>query len=105
MVVSSRTPEGQPQLCPICGALVTTTPDTPFGDSTCSRCGALLAQLSDSLQARLRQWIEQLGPDGFITRDGGLDSLDTVELVIELEEELNLDIPMMRPNGFKHLRT
>lgn len=40
--VSSRTPEGQPTRCPICGKEVQIDPSLPPGDATCPVCGSIL---------------------------------------------------------------
>jgi HptB-dependent secretion and biofilm anti anti-sigma factor len=42
MVISSRTPEGSPGQCPICGAFITVEPSDPAGDAPCPSCGHLL---------------------------------------------------------------
>jgi DNA-directed RNA polymerase subunit RPC12/RpoP len=42
MVISSRTPEGQPNCCPVCGKAVVMEPSQPFGDAPCPHCGCLL---------------------------------------------------------------
>lgn len=39
---SSRTPEGTPNRCPICGQDVSITPSEPSGDAPCPHCGCLL---------------------------------------------------------------
>ncbi len=39
---SSRTPEGQPNWCPVCGHEVCIEPSMPPGDAPCPRCGCLL---------------------------------------------------------------
>ena len=97
--ISSRTPEGFGSRCPMCGA------ETPLeyslsGDATCPKCGSLLWG-TEAILAHLRNRIaEQLGVDpdkvtgetSFVN-DLGADSLDTVELVMELEEEFDIDIP------------
>lgn len=98
-IVSSRTPEGRDSRCPLCGA------ETPIeyslsGDATCPKCGGLLWG-SDAIFVQLKNIIaEQLGvdPDKIsaetsIINDLGADSLDTVELVMELEEEFDIKIP------------
>ena len=46
MSISSRTPEGQPSLCPLCGAEVVVEPSSLFGDATCPICGSLLWYLN-----------------------------------------------------------
>jgi anti-anti-sigma regulatory factor len=42
MVISSRTPEGQPNHCPVCGNFDSIEPSDPAGDAPCPRCGHLL---------------------------------------------------------------
>jgi anti-anti-sigma factor len=42
MVISSRTPEGRPNHCPVCGADLQIEPSDPAGDAPCPRCGHLL---------------------------------------------------------------
>ena len=42
MDVSSRTPEGVPNRCPVCGKRVVLEPSDPAGDAPCSHCGHLL---------------------------------------------------------------
>ena len=37
---SSRTPEGEPNQCPICGKEVRLEPSRPPGDAPCPNCGA-----------------------------------------------------------------
>jgi hypothetical protein len=39
---SSRTPEGAPNRCPVCGHHVAMTPSEPTGDAPCPYCGSLL---------------------------------------------------------------
>jgi anti-anti-sigma factor len=42
MVISSRTPEGRPNHCPVCGSDLKIEPSDPAGDAPCPRCGHLL---------------------------------------------------------------
>jgi anti-anti-sigma factor len=42
MVISSRTPEGQPNHCPVCGSYIRIEPSDPAGEAPCPRCGHLL---------------------------------------------------------------
>jgi PTS system nitrogen regulatory IIA component len=42
MNISSRTPEGLPARCPVCGQDVVVDPSVPPGDATCPHCGSLL---------------------------------------------------------------
>jgi mannitol/fructose-specific phosphotransferase system IIA component (Ntr-type) len=39
---STRTPEGQPNRCPVCGKPVVIEPSQPPGDAPCPHCGCLL---------------------------------------------------------------
>ncbi len=39
---ASRTPEGQPNRCPMCGRAVRLEPSSPPGDAPCPSCGHLL---------------------------------------------------------------
>lgn len=38
----SRTPEGEPAKCPVCGNVVSVEPSRPHGDAPCPNCGSLL---------------------------------------------------------------
>lgn len=111
MTVSSRTPEGQPSTCPLCQAHVAVEPSILIGDATCPCCGHLLwflqtgdaVQLIDAIQYqplknRLLEVIaSQLGLDHDKVANNpalhrmGVDSLDLVELVMELEDQFYLD--------------
>jgi predicted RNA-binding Zn-ribbon protein involved in translation (DUF1610 family) len=42
MSVASRTPEGLPNRCPLCGAEVIIPPSVPAGDAPCPKCGHLI---------------------------------------------------------------
>ena len=42
MTVSSRTPEGRPNRCPICGKTLVIEPSGIVGDAPCPHCGSLL---------------------------------------------------------------
>jgi acyl carrier protein len=112
--VSSRTPEGEPNLCPVCGALICVEPSTPSCDGPCPSCGVLLWFLRTSTGVRLyeinriaavRERIANIlartlhvGKEELERRvrsfeELRMDSLDIVELVMELEEELGFTIP------------
>lgn len=113
MIIASRTPEGQPNRCPVCGNKVRIEPSAPledskFGDAPCPNCGALLWFVNDNTESRLYEarTIESLASriaaafgrliganandvagDTSFLGEVGADSLDTVELVMELEEQ------------------
>jgi hypothetical protein len=54
MVISSRTPEGEDNRCPLCGHALRLDPSRPPGDAPCPCCGVLLwfpAPVVERLQA------------------------------------------------------
>lgn len=100
MTISTRTPEGDPHRCAICGGRVFTAASEPLGDSVCPRCGALLIRFHEN-------YTDQRGIDRKrVTADTtlkelGADSLDTVELVMQLEEEYDINIPDSEAESIK----
>jgi acyl carrier protein len=112
-IIASRTPEGQPNLCPVCGAQVCIEPsltlsDVSCADAPCPNCGTLLWFIRDdgesriysesamhSLASRIMAALgrlvgaraEDVAREASFLEDLGADSLDTVELIMELEEE------------------
>jgi acyl carrier protein len=98
--ISSRTPDGSPGRCPICGQMVLIEVSGAFGDAPCPHCGCLLrfvraagetyfvdpGKLRRFLADRLGISEAQVGDDFADLQKLGLDSLDTLELVLELEE-------------------
>ena len=92
MSVSSRTPEGDPHRCAICGELAVTERSEPLGDSVCPRCGVLFLPFQTTFSQQLGIDRRRITPETTL-KELGADSLDTVELVMELEEELDVTIP------------
>lgn len=100
MTISTRTPEGFPSRCPICAAEFTVDFSDPGLDAVCPACGSHL-ELAQMIVDRFRRKIaEQLGvpedqfPDLLSIGELGADSLDLVEVVMELEEDFNDDLPI-----------
>jgi acyl carrier protein len=99
-MISSRTPEGFPTRCPVCGANTNIEFSPEAGDALCPNCGTLLWQSAVVLDRLFELFGEQLGVsrENFTadTRldvaNGPHDSLDTVELVMQLEELYDLSI-------------
>jgi hypothetical protein len=108
--ISSRTPEGSPGKCPVCGEDVRLKASQPFGDAPCPHCGTLLrfvhvrgdVRLLDdaaeqALRRKMRKWIaerlgveeDKIGDEWEALRQLDVDSFDTIELVMEIEEELD----------------
>ena len=102
MTISSRTPEGKPNRCPVCGQDICIEPSQPFGDAPCPACGSLLWFVASDAGPRffdpeaaglLGRVAERLGVSPEKLREErfaelGLDSLDVAELLMDLEEEL-----------------
>src|ERR1700692_53635 len=112
--ISSRTPEGVPNNCPICNAQICIEPSQPPGDAPCPNCGTLLwffntsagmrvyeAKAVAPLKDKILQVIcedlgvnkEEVSPTTSFVEDVRWDLLDIVELVMELEEEFDVTIP------------
>jgi acyl carrier protein len=107
-MISSRTPGGSaPNRCPVCGAKLRVEPALLHGDAPCPTCGTLLWFLAlpgatryfDQADAvKFRERVADflatragLRKDDVWSRETGADSLDIVELVMELEDELGFD--------------
>lgn len=107
-MISSRTPEGEPARCPLCGAQVKVEPSVLIGDAPCPCCGHLLwfvqtpgfTTLFDAVESKGRRErliegvaqqlnvpADRIPNNATFLDDFGGDSLDMVELVIELEDE------------------
>ena len=121
--IASRTPEGEPNRCPVCDAKVCIEPSRPGGDAPCPNCGVLLWFLPTSegvsiyetesvalMRERLAALMydnlginkEQVNWQTSFIEDVGSDSLDIVELMMEIEEEFEITIP---PDEAEKIRT
>jgi acyl carrier protein len=92
MEISSRTPEGVPHRCPICGKVSAVDPSFPEGDSCCPSCGHLLWWFRDRLSNHPDFAIEQISLASLFDSDLRIDSLQVVELVMEVEEKFDIRI-------------
>jgi len=104
MTISSRTPEGQPHGCPICGKIAALEPSYPGGDSTCPSCGSLLWLFRDRLSKRASVLLDEITWDALLRDDLGVDSLDLVEAIMEVEDEMGITIPDEIASQFRSLR-
>src|SRR5487761_1832142 len=110
--ISSRTPEGEPNVCPVCDGVISIDPSSSTGDAPCPRCGTLLwfigtraafrfyeLESVERLKERLYKalsanWgipIERVD-DLMQLVDESRDSLDFVELIMALEGEFDIAI-------------
>lgn len=90
MTISSRTPEGEPQRCSVCGSIAAMETSWPMVDSCCPACGSMLLWLRDRLGAA--ELLDGPLPLDASLEELGVDSLDLVELLMELEEEFDISI-------------
>jgi acyl carrier protein len=117
--ISSRTPEGVPNRCPVCNAAICIVPSQPAGDAPCPNCGTLLWFLRTSagidffeakkvgpVKERIEEIVREhlpLGPDvvlpKYFIEDLGADSLDLVELIMDIEEEFDVSLPDEEARG------
>lgn len=109
MTISSRTPEGMPSECPLCGARTNIEYSEPAGDAPCPNCGHLLWAAARLVQSVTKRFAELLNTSpGRITAETrftdliGADSLAAVELVMELEEEFDIQIS---ESAAEHIQT
>ncbi len=100
MPIASRTPEGWPNRCPVCGASLHIDPSLPPGDAPCPQCGHLVWFDPEDLRKRVLEKIAAIlhTDPAMIDLDSPLealatDSLDVVELIMELEEEFEFSPP------------
>ena len=58
-------------------------------------------QVYEIIQRKLSVNLEQITPEASFTEDLGADSLDTVELAMDLEEQFNITIPEEEQENLK----
>jgi acyl carrier protein len=93
MMISSRTPEGLPHRCPICGNSAALEPSYPGGDACCPSCGHLLWWFRDRLSATYSLAADEILFESKFADVLQADSLEIVEIVMQLEEEFDVNIP------------
>ncbi len=93
MIISSRTPEGSPHRCPICGKIAALEPCYPGGDSVCPSCGHLLWLFRNRIGNDLGVNLDTIKFESLLRDESGVDSLDLVEILMELEEATGIKIP------------
>jgi hypothetical protein len=102
MEVTTPVPEDAPNRCPVCGNELRIIPARLFGDTFCPTCGTLLWYIGDETEQRffdpesdrlIERVAAKLGRNpeqlrGRRLHELGMDSLDVVELAMELEERI-----------------
>lgn len=108
MNTSTRTPEGFPGRCPLCGADTDLEFSDPVGDAPCPQCGCLVWRSAQLLEEFRRIIAETLGvppeelEDGKLIEELEADSITLVELVMRTEATLAVQIP---DEDYEHIRT
>lgn len=90
MTIASRTPEGVPHHCPVCGKFAMLEPSDPGGDACCPNCGHLLWWFRDRLHLATGVGPEQVALSSSFIDDLDIDSLDLAELIMEAEESFGV---------------
>lgn len=101
-MISTRTPEGLPHRCTICGETSYLEPSFPGGDTVCPACGGLLKSCRDYVSRLFRVRIEEIKPDTPIRGGIVADSLEFIEFILDLEHVFGTDIP---DDNYEDLRT
>jgi len=91
MTISSRTPEGDPFRCPVCQE-VANIETSLAGDAGCPACNHLLWWFKDRLALQREVSRDEIHLLSELWPEGDSESLETVELVMELEEEFDVTI-------------
>jgi acyl carrier protein len=99
MIISSRTPEGDAYQCPVCGATALLE-SSLAGDVPCPSCGQLLWWLRNRLNPQIDFGTllsvigkEKQPREPWQTADElGIDSLDVVEMVMEIEDNFGVTL-------------
>src|SRR5262245_51683703 len=79
MEISSRTTEGLPNRCPVCGKQVWIVPSVPPGDATCPHCGSAI-WFSDATAA-VPDVLRQLQKRGAIVQTDDEGQIYSIRLV------------------------
>ena len=87
--ISSRTPEGEPNCCSVCGSQIIVEPSLGTRDAPCPRCGHLLWWLKKKYPEASSIEFVWDSPLADIFEE---DSLETVEFIMELEEEFDIKV-------------
>jgi acyl carrier protein len=104
MSTSSRTPEGSPHQCPVCGKIAALEPCYSGGDSVCPSCGHLLWLFRDRIGNELGVNLDSIKFESLLRAELSVDSLDLAEVVMELEEATGINIPDDIAEKFRSVR-
>lgn len=117
MEISSRTTEGLPNECPICGKQVWIVPSIPPGDATCPHCGSAIwfphatGEVPDVLrQLKKRGAIVQTDDQGQVRSIRLIGQVYTDAVVDQLTELKGVKVidvsgTLITPEGVARMRT
>lgn len=102
---SGLLPDGFSGRCPICQAIVSAEPSEPAGDAPCPKCGHLIWWFKNKLSPLAGRNVSSnlQKPDERYLRDLAAESLDVVELIMEIEDEFGITISDDDYDGFRTL--
>lgn len=100
MRVSSRTPEGEPNRCPVCGHRMLLEPSRPPGDAPCPACGSLLwfPDAAVPQPTAHEATASATGPNGELIPDGSGAPIALVRSHLQLGRRKSCDICLPYPN-------
>src|SRR5262249_56668637 len=90
--MSDAMTEGGLPRCPVCGRVGLLALVDPAGAALCARCGEVFVWIHAHLARQLRRDKVMLQLKTRL-KDLGLDSLDVVELTMDLEEQFDVAVP------------
>lgn len=79
--------------CPVCGVSITVEGAQPPVVGLCVNCGQLLWWFRERLSQEFGVPRDAVTPQAELNHDLGADSIDTLDLLMALEEEFQLRIP------------
>ncbi len=100
MNISSRTPEGDFNHCPICGHDLRLEPSQPAGDAPCPSCGSFLwfPESPDSSRLPLAAKAADARPNGELILEGSGDAIRLLRPRILIGRRKTCDIRLDYPN-------
>lgn len=117
MEPSSRTPEGEPNRCPVCGKTVQIDPSRPPGDAPCPHCGHLLwfgpqeqhveerkpveqkSRFSEQIELAQQRLEELVQQEPRLLRQGDFTLVDFRKMVVRMRNQMRNQRPVNKVLG------
>lgn len=77
MLIASRTPEGEPNFCPVCAHEVCIEPSYPPGDAPCPCCGHLLWFVEPTSYSDWKRFTTRDAQGRYLDRQGNVLDAET----------------------------